>query len=148
MRRIAVLLAVSVTAFAAPATDPAGDPPDLYIAPYLQNVTPDGITVMWETTEPVVGTVEFGEAGSFRGRATEPEPRTIHEVHIAGLEASTKYDYRVRYADRILAPASFTTAPHLARPITASSCTATTGRTPVRTPATSGKSWRSGLRSS
>ena len=111
MRRIAVLLAVSVTAFAAPATDPAGDPPDLYIAPYLQNVTPDGITVMWETTEPVVGTVEFGEAGSFRGRATEPEPRTIHEVHIAGLEASTKYDYRVRYADRILAPASFTTAP-------------------------------------
>ena len=111
MRRIAVMLAVWFTACAAPAADPAGDPPDLYIAPYLQNVTPDGITVMWETTEPVVGTVEFGAGGSFRGRATEPEPRTIHEVHIAGLEASTKYDYRVRYADRILAPASFTTAP-------------------------------------
>ncbi|MDA1312585.1 MAG: hypothetical protein O2968_04540 [Acidobacteria bacterium] len=36
----------------------AADPPGLYIAPYLQNVTPDAITVMWETTVPVAGIVE------------------------------------------------------------------------------------------
>ena len=87
------------------------DPPDLYIAPYLQNVTPDGITVMWETTEPVIGVVEYGRNGKYRKKAKESEPRKLHEIRIDGLAEATTYDYRVRYGKAVLAPASFTTAP-------------------------------------
>ena len=88
-----------------------GDPPDLHIAPYLQNVKPDGITVMWETTEPVMGKVEFGRDGNFEHTVTEPEGRTIHELHLTGLEPSTTYNYRARYGEQVLPAATFTTAP-------------------------------------
>ena len=91
----------------AAATDPSG----LYIAPYLQNVTPDGITVMWETTDPVAGTVEYGRNGSFDRQAGESGRNKIHEVRISGLEAGETYDYRVRYGQTTLPAASFTTAP-------------------------------------
>lgn len=87
------------------------DPPDLYIAPYLQNVTPDAITVMWETTEPVIGIVEYGRNGKYKDKVKEPEAHKLHEIRIDGLTAATTYDYRVRYGDATLTPASFTTAP-------------------------------------
>lgn len=89
----------------------ADDPPDLYIAPYLQNVTPDSITVMWETTEPFLGVVEYGANESFDRKASESVARKIHEVRIEGLHPGRTYDYRVRYGKRVLAPASFTAAP-------------------------------------
>ena len=87
------------------------DPPDLHIAPYLQNVKPDGITVMWETTEPVAGAVEFGSDGKFDRTIEEPEARKIHEIHLTGLKPATTYSYRARYGDRLLPAAAFTTAP-------------------------------------
>ena len=89
---------------------PAG-PPGLYIAPYLQNVAPDGITVMWETTEPVAGVVEYGRNGSFDRQARESGQNKIHEIRISGLEPGETYDYRVRYGQTTLPAASFTTAP-------------------------------------
>ena len=61
------------------------DPPDLYIAPYLQNVTPDAITVMWETTEPVIGIVEYGRNGKYKDKVKEPEAHKLHEIRIDGL---------------------------------------------------------------
>jgi len=87
------------------------DPPDLHIAPYLQNVTPTSITVMWETKRPVVGTVEFGQQGKFNRKVTEPNAVKIHEVRLTELQPGGSYDYRVRYGDTLLRPASFTTAP-------------------------------------
>ena len=89
----------------------ATDSPGLYIAPYLQNVAPDGITVMWETTDPVAGTVEYGRNGSFDRQAGESGRNKIHEVRISGLEPGETYDYRVRYGQTTLPAASFTTAP-------------------------------------
>ena len=89
----------------------AADPPDLYIAPYLQHVTPHSITVMWETRNPSVGKVEFGRNGNFSRSAAESAPAKIHEVYLTGLEPGTTYDYRVRYGKDLLSPASFTTAP-------------------------------------
>lgn len=89
----------------------ADDPAGLYIAPYLQNVTPAGITIMWETTDSVVGTVEYSEGDGFDHQVSETSPVKIHEIHLAGLKTGTKYYYRVRYEDVILPPASFTTAP-------------------------------------
>ena len=87
------------------------DPPGLYIAPYLQNVKPDGITVMWETTDPVAGIVEYGQDGSFDRQAGESSQNKIHEVRIGGLDPGETYDYRVRYGAATLPAASFTTAP-------------------------------------
>ena len=88
--------------------DSAGEP---YLSPYLQNVTPTSITVMWETTSVIIGTVEFGENDRFDRQATDAEARTIHEVHLRGLDPATTYTYRVRFGDQVLSPASFTTAP-------------------------------------
>ena len=73
------LLVVIIVA-AAPLT--AADPPDLYIAPYLQNVTTDGITVMWETTGSVAGVVEYGRHGTFENKAHEAEGSKLHEIRI------------------------------------------------------------------
>ena len=87
------------------------DPPDLYIAPYLQNVTPTSITVMWETKYPIVGIVEFGQNGKFDRNANEKDSVKIHEVHLTGLKPGETYDYRVRYGKEVLQPASFTTSP-------------------------------------
>ena len=88
--RFSVVFSIAVclpfpTLSAQPVPGPKGDPPDLHIAPYLQNVKPDGITIMWETTEPVIGAVEFGRNGSFERTVEEAEARTIHELHLTGL---------------------------------------------------------------
>ena len=84
------------------------DSGELYLSPYLQNVTPTSITVMWETTGV---TVDFGENDRFDRQASDSEARTIHEVHLTGLDPATSYSYRVRFGDQMLPPASFTTAP-------------------------------------
>ena len=84
---------------------------ELYLWPYLQNVTPTSITVMWETTGVTVGTVDFGENDRFDRHAKDSAARTIHEVHLTGLDPATSYSYRVGFGDRVLPPASFTTAP-------------------------------------
>ena len=104
---IALVLALSLTVM----FGCGSGPPVLYIAPYLQNVSPDGITVMWETTEPVAGTVEYGRNGSFDRQAHESGQNKIHEIRISGLEPGETYDYRVRYGETTLPAASFTTAP-------------------------------------
>ena len=106
-----LLLAAIFTAVTLTAPLTAADPPDLYIAPYLQNVTTDGITVMWETTEPVAGVVEYGRHGTFENKVEEAEASKLHEIRISGLAPATTYDYRVRYGDNLLPAASFTTAP-------------------------------------
>ena len=61
-----------------------------YIYPYLQNVTPDAITVMWETDGTMAGTVEYGLDGHYDRSVTESEPAKIHEIRITGLEPFTR----------------------------------------------------------
>ena len=61
---VVALVLTATLSCASDATLPAG-PEDLYITPYLQNVTPTSITVMWETRKPVVGSVEYGLSRKF-----------------------------------------------------------------------------------
>jgi len=82
-----------------------------YITPYLQNVSPNAITVMWETLEPENGSVNYGEAGSFDQSATEDVAVKIHEIRLEGLKTGTTYDYQVPAPDGTTFTASFTTAP-------------------------------------
>ena len=111
---IALVLALSLTVILGCGPTAVTDSPGLYIAPYLQNVAPDGITVMWETTDPAAGIVEYGRNGSFDRQAGESGQNKIHEIRISGLEPGETYDYRVRYGQTTLPAASFTTAPHFA----------------------------------
>lgn len=83
----------------------------LNVGPYLQNVALDGVTVMWETTEAVVGTVEYGPPGQLLHRVMEEEPRTLHELRLAGLQPGTTYAYRAFWEDGTTEVIEFKTAP-------------------------------------
>lgn len=60
--------------------------------PYLQNVTQNSISIMWETNETTPGRVEYGLNPV---QITSPYNVKIHEVTITGLVPSTFYNYRV-----------------------------------------------------
>jgi hypothetical protein len=89
----------------------AADPPDLHIAPYLQNVTTTGITIMWETKETTIGKVVYGQKDKLDQSVSETTPVKIHEVHLTGLSENTAYHYQVQYDKEALTPAAFRTAP-------------------------------------
>ncbi len=72
------------------------------IKPYLQRMTQDGVTVLWETTEGATSVVDYGAA-----RIGDNTPhlcqhidttdcRNVHAVRLSGLEPETAYFYRVR----------------------------------------------------
>jgi len=63
------------------------------VAPYLQRVTQDAITVMWETNREATATVRFGLDDSLPETAAG-ERATIHEVRLEGLQPQTGYYYR------------------------------------------------------
>ena len=63
--------------------------------PYLQRVTADGITVMWESHQPTAGIVLYGKTTDYGGSVEEEEAHRIHGVHIRGLEIETRYHYKV-----------------------------------------------------
>jgi 3',5'-cyclic AMP phosphodiesterase CpdA len=78
--------------------------------PYLQDVTRDGITVMWETSHPTSGSVFWGIGGELANEATTRLESKIHEIRLTGLRVRAEYDYRVR-SDGVLSDVhSFTTA--------------------------------------
>ena len=64
--------------------------------PYLQNLQHNSVTVMWETTVPSIGYVEFGAGEWLERIATHPEvASTHHEVVLTGLDPDSRYFYRV-----------------------------------------------------
>jgi predicted phosphodiesterase len=64
--------------------------------PYLQSVQRDSVTVMWASTVPSYGYVEFGSGERLERVAVSPEvASTTHEITLTGLVADTRYFYRV-----------------------------------------------------
>lgn len=93
----------------APVVRSLADYPLFHQGPYLQNVKPDGITIMWETLVPAASAVWYGKDG-LTEVVSDPQPKTIHEVTIAGLEQETTYRY-MAVSGRLAAPESaFTTS--------------------------------------
>ncbi|MBI4559975.1 MAG: HEAT repeat domain-containing protein [Candidatus Hydrogenedentes bacterium] len=88
-----------------------------HIRPHVQNITTDGATIIWETQELGIGTVEYGPKGTFDQQAKESAPATIHRVRIAGLAPESSYSFRVRVGQDA-AESFFKTAPGSDRPIT------------------------------
>ncbi len=73
-------------------------PEGLYIPPYLQNVTQRSIVIMWETSEPVIGVVNYGESERMEKFIAETEPVKIHEIKISGLEPGKNIIIRLNMA--------------------------------------------------
>lgn len=69
---------------------------ELRVGPYLQNFTPNSITVMWETTQSTKGWVEYGPSAALGTRVDGAETAT-HEIEITGLDPSTRYYYKVAW---------------------------------------------------
>lgn len=89
--------------------------PDSFLkGPYLQNVTPTGVTVMWETVQEECGRLEYGSGRQF-DRAVSGVSARIHELRIRGLMPNRWYRYRA-WADGKPAEGVFHTAPTDARP--------------------------------
>lgn len=66
------------------------------VTPYLQFATQDGMTIMWESSRPCLGYVEYGEARPYTLKAEQTgEPTLIHEIRLTNLKAETPYFYRV-----------------------------------------------------
>jgi len=66
--------------------------PAFHQGPYLQNVTQNSITVMWETLVPATSELHYGR--NFLNRVVRDDtPKTIHELTITGLEPETEYMY-------------------------------------------------------
>jgi predicted phosphodiesterase len=63
--------------------------------PYLQSVTSGSVWVVWDTTRPVIGNVEYGLTSNLGQMAEEVKDSLHHEVRLMGLEPYTAYYYRV-----------------------------------------------------
>ncbi|MEQ8843651.1 MAG: metallophosphoesterase [Phycisphaerales bacterium] len=146
-RAATALLLLSALACAVQATlqadgqrDPSAAAARVLVAPYLQHMTHDGVTIMWEASvEGSAGgqsVVEYGPARlgdaepNLELRATaQPADRAkstvegglMHRVRLTGLSPATPYFYRVRLPDGSFSEAfSFQTAPppeDTARPV-------------------------------
>ena len=89
------------------------------IAPYLQNITTDGATIMWETVQPAIGEVHYAPG---RGKepgdnsalpkflAREDKARKIHRVRLTSLKPGTYYHYTVSFLGETV-QGTFRTAP-------------------------------------
>jgi predicted phosphodiesterase len=85
---------------------------ELHLGPYLQNVTPTSIEVMWETTEPAIGILKYGISGSKLSHSVrEQESRKLHTIIIDNLHPNTVYDYRCIWQGDSTKTFNFKTAP-------------------------------------
>lgn len=78
--------------------------------PFLTNISPDGVTVVWETETPATGSVETG-TNQFDLVFSESGASTIHRVRLSGLRPDALYAYRCRWSDQVSETYSFKTAP-------------------------------------
>jgi len=68
--------------------------------PYLQELTADGVTIVWTTSQPCVGKVEYG-VDEFTNTAQTVRHGLIsantkhHAVRVTGLKSGQKYKYRL-----------------------------------------------------
>ena len=110
---LAVFLAIAVT----PA-DAGGL--DIVKGPYLQQVTPTSIVIMWETNTRAASQVDYSPDGSTWYQRIDPTKVKIHEVQLTGLAVDTAYYYTVTSVDRsktvTSAQSTFATAPATATP--------------------------------
>ncbi|GAB3882418.1 purple acid phosphatase family protein [Spirosoma agri] len=65
-------------------------------SPYLQTVTPTGITIRWRTDQPTNSRIRYGTTnGQLNQEFTDVNSTTEHIVTLTGLQTATRYYYAV-----------------------------------------------------
>ncbi len=78
--------------------------------PFLHDVTKTSLRISWVTKVPTRGRIDYGTATDYGHKASSPEIKKHHEVHIEGLLPETVYHYRVTAGDAVSDDATFRTA--------------------------------------
>ena len=90
--------------------------------PYVQNVTKNNATIMWQTSVSADSMVEFGLTTSYGNSVYDSTETNFHEVVIGGLDPDTPYHYRTSHDDGsgpvYSADSAFVTAPAGTTPFT------------------------------
>jgi len=81
------------------------------LGPYVQNVTPSSIVIMWQTAFPVESHVAFWAPGQDKRDVIGPEPVTRHELVLSDLKPNTDYSYAVLVQAQEVFASVFRTAP-------------------------------------
>lgn len=78
--------------------------------PYVQNVTTDGITVMWQTSAASDSRVDYGPTPGYGSVVSDAALVTEHELRLTGLTVDAVHHYRVAstYTPRRGTPQSVT----------------------------------------
>lgn len=71
--------------------------------PYLQNLKPDSVIIVWRTDEAADGEVHFGLTPACEQIATETTTVLQHAVTLTGLEPAKEYFYNVKSGGQVLA---------------------------------------------
>jgi len=98
MRRFAALgLLVVAVLLVASSFAAAGGPAPLAITkgPWVQNVTTNAITVMWQTNNASDSRVDYGPTSSYGQYVYSATAVTLHEVRVTGLSLDALYHYQV-----------------------------------------------------
>ena len=85
------------------------------LGPYVQNVTPTSMVIMWQTAIPVESHVVYGSATQEDIEVIGPKPVTRHEVTLVDLEPDTLYGYSVKSIAEESFDSTFQTAPNSSR---------------------------------
>ncbi|HEY3379197.1 MAG TPA: metallophosphoesterase [Armatimonadota bacterium] len=101
--RMVMCLALGVGACLGPALAQAAADTGISVQPYLQNPAADAVTILWQTTQPAYGWVEYGlteQLGLMQDWVIDGlrnANTTAHRVRLSGLEAGKTYYYRIGY---------------------------------------------------
>lgn len=77
--------------------------------PYLQNLTPESINVIWRTSDSLIGNVWVGTSPEDLSVKYTNSTKTInHNIKIDGLEPGMTYYYAVGYGETVLAGSDLT----------------------------------------
>ena len=108
MKNLVVMFAVVCAAA------PVASAQRILVQPYLQQMTPTSVWILWETDRAGEGRVDWGESEAFGQMAVASSNENwvgsrIHEVQLTGLQPETSYYYRVRTGNVSSAPNHFHT---------------------------------------
>ncbi len=71
-------------------------------APYLQMQSAEGVTIRWQSAEPMQGVIRYGTRAENLDRlAEEARVTEEHEIRLTGLEPDTRYWYAVGSRDEV-----------------------------------------------
>jgi hypothetical protein len=88
----------------------------LAVAPYLTWITPDGVSIAWETTTTTTGRVAYGSTPELGSVVAATAAGTHQRMRLTGLSPGTRYYYRVEGSSSPGALHTFRTAPIQAEP--------------------------------